>query len=69
MSLLGYTFCYDYMKSTHGGTGFFINEKNLFMNRRDVNISSDIDIESLILNQLLQKLIFLKKEFHLHMYL
>lgn len=34
------------MKSTHGGTGFFINEKNLFMKRRDVNISSDKNLES-----------------------
>ena len=41
ISLPGYTFCYDETKSTHGGTGFYINDKFSNVKRNDLNISLD----------------------------
>ena len=41
ISLPGYAFCFDETKSTHGGTGFFINEKYLYTKRSDLNILLD----------------------------
>ena len=38
ISLPGYTFCFDETKSTHGGTGFFINEKYSYTKQSDLNI-------------------------------
>ena len=38
ISLPGYAFCFDEKKSTHSGTGFFINEKYLCTKQRDFNI-------------------------------
>ena len=46
ISLWGYAFCYDETKSTHGGTGFFINEKYLYTKRCDLNILLDKNLES-----------------------
>ena len=38
ISLPGYAFCFDETKSTHGGTGFFINEKYSYTKQSDLNI-------------------------------
>ena len=46
ISLPGYTFCYDETKSTHGGTGFYINDKFSYAKRNDLNISLDNNLES-----------------------
>ena len=46
ISLTGYTFCYDETKSTHGGTGFYINDKFSYVKRNDLNISLDNNLES-----------------------
>ena len=46
ISLPGYTFCYDETKSTHGGTGFYINDKFSYVKRNDLNISLDNNLES-----------------------
>ena len=46
ISLPGYTFCYDKTKSTHGGTGFYINDKFSYVKRDDLNISLDNNLES-----------------------
>ena len=37
ISLPGYTFCYDKTKSTHGGNGFYINDKFSCVKRNDLN--------------------------------
>ena len=37
ISLPGYAFCFDETKSTHGATGFFINEKYLYTKRSDLS--------------------------------
>ena len=46
ISLPGYAFCFDETKSTHGGTGFFINEKYSYTKRSDLNILLDKNLES-----------------------
>ena len=46
ISLPGYTFCYDETKSTHGSTGFYINDKFPYVKRNDLNISLDNNLES-----------------------
>ena len=46
ISLPGYTFCYDETKGTHGGTGFYINDKFSYVKRNELNISLDNNIES-----------------------
>ena len=46
ISLSGYAFCFDETKSTHGGTGFFINEKYSYTKRSDRNILLDKNLES-----------------------
>ena len=45
-SLPGYTFCYDETKRTHGGTGFYINDKFSYVKRNGLNISLDNNLES-----------------------
>ena len=42
----GYTFCYDEIKSTHGGTGFYINDNFSYVKQNDPNISLDNNLES-----------------------
>ena len=46
ISLPSYTFCYDETKSTHGGTGFYINDKLSYVKRNHLNISLDNNLES-----------------------
>ena len=46
ISLPDYTFCYDETKSTHGGIGFYINDKFSNIKRNDFNISSGNNLES-----------------------
>ena len=46
ISLPGSTFCYDEIKSTHGSTGFYINDKFSYVKRNDLNISLDNNLES-----------------------
>ena len=46
ISLPGHTFSYDETKSTHGGTGFYINDKFSCIKRNDLNISLDNNLES-----------------------
>ena len=46
ISLRGYDFCYDEIKSTHGGTGFFINKKYSYTKLSDLNILLDKNLES-----------------------
>ena len=46
ISLSGYAFCFDETKSTHGGTGFFINEKYSYTKRGDLHILLDKNLES-----------------------
>ena len=41
-----YMFCYDETKSTHGDTGFYINDKFSYIKRNDLNISLDNNLES-----------------------
>ena len=38
--------CYDETKSTHGGTGFYINDKFSYVKRIDLNIYLDNNLES-----------------------
>ena len=56
ISLPDYAFCFDETKSTHGWTGFFINEKYSYSKKSDPNILLDKNLESTLL-----KLISLKK--------
>ena len=44
--LPSYTFCYNETKSTHGGTGFCINDTFSYVKRNDLNISLDNNLES-----------------------
>ena len=46
ISLRGHVFCSDETKNTHGGTGFFINEKYSYTKRSDLNILLDKNIDS-----------------------
>ena len=46
ISLLGYTFCFDETKSTHGSTGFYMNEKFSYIKWNELNISLDNNLES-----------------------
>ena len=46
ISLLSYTFCFDETKSTHGSTGFYMNEKFSYIKWNDLNISLDNNLES-----------------------
>ena len=46
ISLPCLTFRYDETKSTHGGTGFYINDKFSYAKRNDLNISLDNNLES-----------------------
>ena len=46
ISLPCYAFCFDTTKSTHGGTGFFINKKYLHTKRSELNILLDKNLES-----------------------
>ena len=46
ISLPGDAFCYGETKSTHGGTGFFINGKYLYTKQSDLNIFLDKNLES-----------------------
>ena len=50
ISLLGYTFCYDETKSTHGGTSFYINDKVSYIKQNDINISLDNNLNPLLPN-------------------
>ena len=36
ITLPGYIFCFDETKRTHGGTGFFINEKYLYTKQSEL---------------------------------
>ena len=64
ISLPGYAFCFDETRSTHGGTGFFINEKYLYTKRSDLNILLDKNLESSFIEINLPK-----KEFPLWLHL
>ena len=55
ISLPGYAFWFDETKSTHGGTGFFINEKYSYTKRSDLNILLDKNLESIIIETNLSK--------------
>ena len=46
ISLPCLTFRYDETKSTHGGTGFYINDKFSYVKRNGLNISLDNNLES-----------------------
>ena len=46
ISLPCLTFRYDETKSTHGGTGFYINDKFSYVKQNDLNISLDNNLES-----------------------
>ena len=65
ISLPGYTFCYDETKSTHGGTGFYINYKFSNVKRNDLSISLYNNPESTVIEVNLPK----KKEFYLWVHL
>ena len=46
ISIPGYTFCYNETKSTHGDTGFYINDKFSYAKWNNVHISLDNNLES-----------------------
>ena len=41
ISLPGYSFHFDKMKSTHGGTSFFINEKYSYTKHNDLKMHNE----------------------------
>ena len=45
ISLPDYTFCHDETKSTHGSTGFYIDDKFSYVKRNDLSISLDNDLD------------------------
>ena len=55
ISLPGYGFYFDEKKLTHGGTGFFINEKYSYTNQCDLNILLDKNLESTFIKTNLPK--------------
>ena len=58
--LPGYTFCYyNEKKSTHVGTGFYLNEKRSYGKRNGLSISLDNNLESSFRNVNLPKKIIL----------
>ena len=46
ISLPVHTFCYNETKSTHAGSGFYINDKFSYIKRNDLNTSLDNNLES-----------------------
>ena len=59
ISLPVYTFCYDETKSTHGGIGFYINDKFSYVKRNDLNTFLDNNLEKTFLGKVLSFLVTL----------
>ena len=59
ISLPGFVLCYDKTRSTHGGTGPYINEQLSYVKRNDYNISLDSNLESTFIEVNLSKKLIL----------
>ena len=59
ISLPGFILCYDKTRSTHDGTGPYINEQLSYVKRSDLNISLDSNLESTFIEVNLSKKLIL----------